>query len=129
MEAPASRPRAAVTCLAGMGLGALMLMAGVGWSALASPATVWSPQQAEEHQAAGEALHAARRSAAPAAASPEDATASSAELATAQARFDKIDAELAHAQTSRQRTGAWLVRAGLGTMILCGVGYLSLRSG
>lgn len=111
-----------------MTLGTLLLALGLGWSSLAPPKLVWSPQQAAEYQAAGEALHAARRSTAATGVRPGEDAATSPELAAAQARFDKIDSELADAQSRRQRTGAWLVRVALGTMILCGVGYLSLRS-
>jgi hypothetical protein len=128
MEATAPRRRGAIACLMGMLAGALMLAAGLGWSAFASPAMVWSPEQAVEHQEAGEALHAARRAAAASVTGISDsATEESPELAAAQARFDEIDTQLAAAQTRRQRTGVWLVRLGLGAMIVCGVGYLSLR--
>jgi hypothetical protein len=114
-----------MACLAGMLAGLLMLLGGLAWSQWASPRTVWSPEQATEHQAAGEALHAARRSAAPA--GGESGAAESPELVAAQARFDAIDAKLAEAQTSRQRTGGRLVRLGLAAMVISGIGYLALR--
>ena len=114
-----------MACLAGMSVGLLLLLGGLAWSQWASPQVVWSPEQAAEHQAAGEALHAARRSAPPSGAGQEIAEAP--ELAAAQARFDAIDADLAAAQTSRQRTGRWLVGLGLAAMVIGGAGYLALR--
>jgi hypothetical protein len=135
MEDHAASNRQALVCLAGLLAGLLVTLAGLAWMVLAKPSHVWSPEQAAELKAAGDALHAARsrdpgeaqqgQQATPQAAG--DASQAPPALAAAQARFDRIDAELESARTGRQRTGTWLLRLGLAAMVLFGVGYLSTR--
>jgi predicted negative regulator of RcsB-dependent stress response len=111
--------------------GLLATIAGLAWPVWAKPSLVWSPEQAAEFQAAGEALHAARQidqaEAAANFAGADDAGQSDAQLASAQERFDKIEAELAAAQSLREGAGAWLRWLGLAVMLLCGLGYLASR--
>jgi hypothetical protein len=117
---PASNRRAWILA-AGMLVGLGLMLGGLIWSTTASPSSVWSPEQAAEYQAAGEALHAARSRPA----SSDEAEDS--ELAAAQQRFGRIETELAAAQTGRDRIGRWLIRLGLAAMLLFGIGYLATR--
>jgi hypothetical protein len=119
-------------CLGGMLLGVVMGTAGLFWGSWAKPSLVWTPEQAAEYQAAGEALHAARRMDGPSSGGLDanagaEGDESDRRLAAAQERFDRIEAELGSAQTLRQRTGAWLRWLGLAAIVLFGVGYLSAR--
>jgi hypothetical protein len=127
-EANDVRPR---ICLGGILLGLLVTIAGLTWPLWARPSLVWTAEQAAEYQSAGEALHAARRidpTATGGNSDPDDggeAGQSDSQLAVAQERFDKIRAELAAAQSLRQRAGAWLRWLGLAMMLLFGLGYLA----
>jgi hypothetical protein len=127
------RSRGAPILLAGMIAGLLTAIAGGAWMAAADPSDAWSPEKAAEHKAAGEALHAARRGAhgdqqsgAPSH-EPDGGNRKPPDLSAAQARFERIEAELAEARTRRQRAATWLVRTGLAAMVLFGIGYLATR--
>jgi hypothetical protein len=132
MNAPEASDLRTRICLGGILFGVIVGAAGLFWSQWAKPSLVWTPEQAAEYQAAGEALHAARR-VDPASSGDVHASAGAEgdepdrRLAAAQERFDKIEAKLAAAQTLRQRTGAWLRWLGLAAIVLFGVGYLSSR--
>lgn len=102
-----------------------MTIGGLGWATLATPAHVWSPEQAAEYQAAGAALHAARSEAPPTNARAGHRPVE--ELAAAQARFTRISAELDRARSQRDRWGLWTAGTGLALIILGGVGYLAAR--
>jgi hypothetical protein len=110
-----------------MMLGFVAAVAGVTWSIVAKPSSVWTPEQAAEFKAANEARHAA--SIADAASGRDGSTApESAAMAAARKRFERISEELNAARTARTRRGRVVAACGLGVTILCGMGYLTIRN-
>jgi len=116
-------------CIAGVILGAILVIAGLGWSAVATPAAVWSIEQAAELKAASDAVHAARsgipetRGSQPVEAGKPDPR----YLAAAQARLERINTDLEQARHVRDTWGQWAAAAGLALTIACGLGYLASR--
>jgi hypothetical protein len=116
-------------CIAGVVLGAVLVIGGLGWSMVATPAAVWSMEQAAELKAASDAVHAARSGI------PEGGDSRAADvgktdpryLAAAQARVERINAELEQARDVRDTWGQRVAAAGLAVTIACGLGYLASR--
>jgi hypothetical protein len=129
MEASPTDQRRERILSAGVVVGLLLTLTGLGWMAFSKPSHVWSSEQAAEFKAASEALHDARRGGQadhPQKGGPTaNDAAVSGELTAAQARFDRIEAELTEARAGRHRMGSWLIRIGLAAMIVFGVGYLA----
>jgi len=113
--------RIAVSCLAGLALGAGMTAAGLAWSRLASDRRVWSQQQAEAYQAAFEAVHAATSGEAGERPPDQDFT-------NLQQRYRALAAELNQARRVRDVWGLYVTRSGLVLALLSGLGYLAVRS-
>jgi hypothetical protein len=111
--------------LAGIVVGGLLVAGSITWMALAKPSDVWSPQQAEEFNAAQGALHAAisgiDRGAGEGPQRSEDA------VAVAQSRFDRINEELEHARSARYSWGWRGVIAGTLLAAVCGIGFRLLE--
>lgn len=115
--------------MAGIGLVAV----GLSWKQFAQPRMVWSPEQAQEHEAAFNDLHAAisaeghgdheakpgKENAAPSASPPD--------VAAARERFERIDGQLQSARRLKTNLGPQLARIGLVVAVLFGIGYLSSR--
>lgn len=126
-----SNYRSAVWQLGGMALGVVITSLAVAWMVLARPADVWSLEQANEYQAAGEALHAARslhstgEVAGSGRSAPDSDSAHDDRLAAAQQRFDRISASLELARNERRVWGRWIAGAGLALTIVCGLRYLA----
>lgn len=113
-----------LVCLAGVALGAALLVGGALWSALSKPRHVWSSEQAAEYSAAAAAAHAASdvhdhgEAGAPAAT----------EADAARQRFAKIATELENARFAKNKLGGLLTWIGLAATTAFGVGYLVSRS-
>lgn len=116
-------------CLAGLVLGLLVIAVGIAWPKVVTPAMVWSPEQAEELQRAGDAFHAAREQNRPVdgshPASGAGGAATPRELA--EKRYNRLKGDLEAAQSIRTHWGQWVVAAGFGLTIACGLGYLATR--
>lgn len=111
-------------CLAGVALGAALLVGGGLWSALSKPRHVWSPEQAAEYSAAAAAAHAASD-----AHDHGDGDAhAAAEADVARQRFAKIATELENARFAKNKLGGLLTWIGLAATTAFGVGYLVSRS-
>ena len=116
-------------CIAGVVLGAVLVIVGLGWSVVATPEAVWSMEQAAELKAASDAVHAAR-SGIPVAPDSQPGDAGKPDpryLAAAQARLERINADLEQARNVRDTWGQWAAAAGLALTIACGLGYLATR--
>lgn len=117
------------TCLAVLVIGLLIVAVGVAWPKIVTPAMVWSPEQAEELQRAGDAFHAAREQTRPiqgqqsAGAGDPQAT----PRALAEKRYNRLKADLDAAQQVRTHWGQRVVAAGFGLTIVGGLGYLATR--
>ncbi len=112
-------------------MGVALILGGFAWKATVRPSSVWSKEQAKELTDARNALHdlTYNHEDAPSAAkasrpsqSPADRDAAH---AAAQARFDRVQAELVQARSVGHERGAWLIRIGLAAVVLFGIGYLS----
>ena len=112
--------------IVGIVLGIGLILAGWLRGALAKPEHFWSPEQAQEFEAARVAMHQLTYDAPPrpgtAASSPDSRQA---EMDLARRRFEKIDAELTAARSRQAGAGAWLTRMGLAALVLFGIGYLA----
>lgn len=126
-----SSRRMTVVCQAGVFLGAALVLSGLLWKATLRPSSLWSPEQAKEFTDARNALHELsydHEGASGVAGMTSQAAADrKAARTAAQARFDRISADLEHARTTGQQRGNWLVRFGVAAVVLFGVGYLSSR--
>ena len=117
------------TCLAVLVVGLLTVAVGIAWPKIVTPAMVWSPEQAEELQRAGDAFHAAREQTRPiegqesAGAGDPQAT----PRALAEKRYNRLKADLEAAQQVRTHWGQRVVAAGFGLTIVGGLGYLAAR--
>ena len=122
---------ASVVCLAGIGVGAALIVAGVLWPRMTSDESLWTVEQAREFQAASDALHAASRNPRDARPGPADEEGElvDAEIAAARERFAQIQAELAKARYAREEVGPLLTRIGLAAAIAFGIGYWISRGG
>lgn len=130
-DAPGRTRRAtSAVCLAGVALGVLAALGGAIWQRAALPRHVWSAEQSQEYAAAYADLHAATvdhdHDHEPGGA--EAADAGHTNLAAAQARFDRVAAELKSARYAKDQLGGTLIRGGLAAAALFGVGYLVTRS-
>jgi hypothetical protein len=111
--------------LIGVAAGVALIAASVAWMTFAKPANVWSPEQAQEFNAAQSALHAAisgidRRP-------TGDAGGAEDVIAQAQARFDRIGEQLEDARSARYSWGWRGVIAGSLLAAICGVGFRFLE--
>jgi len=110
-------------------MGLVVTIIGVAWPKIVTPAMVWSPEQAEELQRAGDAFHAAREQTRPiegqeSAASGDPQTTP---RALAEKRYNRLKADLEAAQMVRTHWGQRVVAAGFGLTIVGGLGYLATR--
>lgn len=112
-------------CLAVLVIGLLVIAVGIAWPKIVTPAMVWSPEQAEELQRAGDAFHAAREQTRPESAGAGDPQATP--RALAEKRYNRLKADLEVAQQVRSHWGQWVVAAGFGLTIASGLGYLASR--
>jgi hypothetical protein len=129
MPADQSQPRRAVSrvCLAGAIAGALLVVSGAIWSAVARPQSVWTAAQADEYREAAAAAHAA--SDAHEGAGVQGGAESSADKsAAAKQRFARIAAELENARFAKNKLGQLLVWIGLAGTAAFSVGYLASRA-
>jgi hypothetical protein len=130
MDREDSSRRMLVVCQAAVFIGVAMIVAGFVSKATVRPSAVWSKEQAKELTDARNALHdlTYNHEAGPATAkTPSESTDRDAARAAAQARFDRIQADLEQAQTAGHQRGAWLIRIGLAAIVLFGIGYLSAQ--
>ncbi len=115
--------------MAGIAIGIVLIVIGVAWPKIITPAMVWSPEQADELQRAGDAFHAAREQTRPiegqelAASSDPQAS----PRALAEKRYNRLKADLEAAQVVRTHWGQRLVAAGFGLTVVGGLGYLATR--
>jgi hypothetical protein len=108
--------------VAGMIVGAVLLVVGLAWKPATTPETFWTAEQAQELKAASDALHDHSEGGHDHAAGEADAHA-----VEARARYARIQAELESAQFARDRVGPLLTRAGLAVTIAFGIGYMISR--
>ncbi|MEX2092916.1 MAG: hypothetical protein WD971_09575 [Pirellulales bacterium] len=85
-----------------------LLVLGLSWNQLFPPESYWSPQQAKEYQDAFRAAHAAQDAVAHGSLSANEA-----EFEAAHKRYEHVQSELNRAQSARDRTGKYLIVAGL----------------
>jgi hypothetical protein len=123
------RQTIAVVCLAVAGVGVLAALGGAVWQRAAHPRHVWTVEQSQEYDAANAALHAATVGHDHETNGAEAVDAHQADLAAAQERFNRINAELQAARYAKDRLGTALIRGGLAAAALGGVGYLATRNG
>lgn len=116
------------TCLAVLFAGLVTVAVGIAWPRIVTPAMVWSPEQAEELQRAGDAFHAAREQTRPIE-GQESATGDPGVTprALAEMRYNRLKADLEAAQEVRTHWGQRVVAAGFGLTIVGGLGYLATR--
>lgn len=112
-------------CLAVLAVGLIVIVIGVAWPKIVTPAMVWSPEQAEELRRAGDAFHAAREQTRPESAGTSDPQATP--RALAEKRYNRLQADLEAAQKVRTHWGQRVVAAGFGLTIVGGLGYLATR--
>jgi hypothetical protein len=131
---PAAKPprssAAAILCLVGCAAGVLVLLAGIGWSLFGSGRAVYTEEQAQEHRAAGVALHAATSGhvgEGEPTGPPVPRAEREASVAAARERFEKAEAELKSARFAQNALGKWLITAGLAAAVAFGVGYVASR--
>lgn len=117
--------------LAGLCVGVAVLIAGVVWSVWGSGRVMYSPEQAQEFEAAGAALHAAtmgheshdgHEHEPPPADVDREAL-----VAKARARYERAQATLESARFANNQLGKWLAGVGLAASLAFGIGYLSSR--
>ncbi len=121
-----SQRRTALVCLIGASAGAVFMIAGGVWSALGGGRVVYSPEQAEEYEAASTALHAATSGHVHEAEDAEHVEGTldrKAAVAAARQRFDRAQAALETARFAQHRLGPWLIGIGLAAAIAFGIGY------
>lgn len=110
-------------------MGLILIVIGVAWPKIVTPAMVWSPEQAEELQRAGDAFHAAREQTRPI--EGQESTQAGDPQATpralAEKRYNRLKADLEAAQMVRTHWGQRVVAAGFGLTIVGGLGYLAAR--
>jgi hypothetical protein len=112
-------------CVAGIGVGLLLIVCGLFWRTATTQESFWTEEQAREYKAASDALHAHGETGG---AAPAEAGELNPEVAAARERFAQIQAELEEAQFARDKVGPLLVQIGLATAVAFGVGYLVTRA-
>lgn len=115
------------TCLAVLFAGLLTVAVGIAWPKIVTPAMVWSPEQAEELQRAGDAFHAAREQTRPIEGHESAGDSQTTPRALAEMRYNRLKADLEAAQKVRTHWGQRVVAAGFGLTIVGGLGYLAAR--
>jgi hypothetical protein len=116
-------------CLAILAMGLILIVIGVAWPMIVTPAMVWSPEQAEELQRAGDAFHAAREQTRPIEGqeSAQTGDPQASPRALAENRYNRLKADLEAAQKVRTHWGQRVVAVGFGLTIVSGLGYLAAR--
>ena len=125
-----SRSIATLVCSIGVALGLAAIVAGIAWRAFGSGELMYSKEQAHEYSAAKTALHAATSGHGDAetgstpsnAHEPVDAA-----IAEARQRLERAEQDIATARFAHEQLAAWLIRIGLATVMVFGIGYLATR--
>lgn len=85
-----------------------LIVLGVSWKHLLPPESYWSAQDAQEYEAAFLAAHAAQRNVV-----GQNPAETEKNFATAHQEYERMRSELERARTTRDRTGKFLIVAGL----------------